>query len=88
MGENTVLECLGLLCRGVIVCFGVENSRCPIVDDLRYLLAKGEERGFPGMIKSIDGMHCKWRNCPVRWREQFTRGLWIPGNYAQDGCLV
>jgi hypothetical protein len=39
------------------------------VDDLRRLLAKGEKI----MIGSID-VHWKWRNYPIGWRGQFTRG--------------
>lgn len=61
------LECLKLICRGVISCFGEEYSRCPTVDDLRRLLAKGEERGFPGTIGSRCFMHQKWMNCPIEW---------------------
>jgi hypothetical protein len=38
------------------------------------LLAKAEERGFPGMLGSIDCMHWQWRNCPVAHAGQFTRG--------------
>jgi hypothetical protein len=46
-------------------------NRYPIVDDLRRLLAKREERGFPVMIRSIDHMYRKWMNCTIGWRGHF-----------------
>ncbi|XP_051202538.2 uncharacterized protein [Lolium perenne] len=48
--------------------------RRPTVEDTQHLLAKAEERGFPGMLGSIDCMHWQWRNCPVAHAGQFTRG--------------
>lgn len=35
------------------------------------LLAKAQERGFPGMIESIDCMHWEWENCPTTWQSQY-----------------
>jgi hypothetical protein len=69
MGKRSILECLEHFCRGVVECFGLEYMCCPIVDDLRHLLAKGEERGFFGMIGSIDCRRWKWMSCPIGWRE-------------------
>jgi len=32
---------------------------------LKKILAVSEERGFPGMMGSLDCMHWGWKNCPV-----------------------
>jgi hypothetical protein len=53
----TALECLKYYCAGIIECFKAEFLRRPTVNDTQCLLAKTEERGFPGMLRSIDCMH-------------------------------
>jgi len=35
--------------------------------DICRLLSIGEQRGFPGMLGSIDCMHWKWKKCPIAW---------------------
>ncbi|CAN1317226.1 hypothetical protein LINPERPRIM_LOCUS30355 [Linum perenne] len=40
--------------------------------DLQKLLCKASQRGFPGMIGSIDCMHWEWRNYPTALAGQFT----------------
>jgi hypothetical protein len=57
LGKSTALECLEYYCSGIIECFGNEFLRRPTVADTQCLLAKSEERGFPGMLGSIDCMH-------------------------------
>jgi len=48
--------------------------RKPTTEDIQRLLHIGEARGFPGMLGSVDCMHWQWRNCPVAWKGQYTRG--------------
>ncbi|CAM8965362.1 unnamed protein product [Rhodiola kirilowii] len=67
MGESTTLECMKTFCQQVEGLFGKEYLRAPTPADLRRLLARGEQRGFPGMIGSIDCMHWEWKNCPSGW---------------------
>jgi hypothetical protein len=57
LGKTTVLECLKYYCSSIIKCFGDEFLRHPTITDTQRLLAKAEERGFPGMLGSIDCMH-------------------------------
>ena len=58
--------------QGVISCFGDEYLRRPNEDDLARLLYVGEQRGFPGMIGSIDCMHWEWKKCPIGWAGQYA----------------
>ncbi|XP_074356249.1 uncharacterized protein LOC141695948 [Apium graveolens] len=57
MGESTTLECMKIFCQQVEGLFGEEYLCAPTPVNLRRLLARGEQRGFPGMIGSIDCMH-------------------------------
>ncbi|KAK7243211.1 hypothetical protein RIF29_38001 [Crotalaria pallida] len=74
MGESTSVECLEKFTSGVIKIFGEEYLRRPTTDDIQRLLQIGNDRGFPGMLGSIDCMHWEWKNCPVAWQGQFSRG--------------
>ncbi|CAI0559558.1 unnamed protein product [Linum tenue] len=74
IGESSTTLCVKKFVRAVNVVFGDEYLRRPNVADVERLLHVGEQRGFPGMLGSIDCMHWKWKNCPVAWRGQYARG--------------
>ncbi|XP_042006390.1 uncharacterized protein LOC121755167 [Salvia splendens] len=57
---------------GVISCFGATYLRRPTEQDMARLLYVADQRGFPGMIGSIDCMHWQWKNCPNAWAGQYT----------------
>ncbi|XP_074293680.1 uncharacterized protein LOC141620807 [Silene latifolia] len=56
----------------VITQFGNQYLRRPNGQDVARLLHVGEERGFPGMMGSIDCMHWQWKNCPTAWQGQYA----------------
>ncbi|KAL7616977.1 hypothetical protein Lser_V15G01900 [Lactuca serriola] len=72
MSENVTRDALVKFVEGVISCFHEEYLRRPNQDDLARLLHVGEERGFPGMVGSIDCMHLEWKNCPTAWAGQYV----------------
>ena len=57
IGESTVIESLGIFVKAVIAMFGNPYLRSPNNIDIARLLQTGEQRGFPGMLGSIDCMH-------------------------------
>ncbi|XP_056848838.1 uncharacterized protein LOC130498981 [Raphanus sativus] len=63
---------------GIIHLFGDQYLRRPTPEDLQRLLYVGEERGFPGMIGSINCMHWEWKNCPSSWKGMYSRGTEKP----------
>ncbi|CAL1411095.1 unnamed protein product [Linum trigynum] len=71
MGRSTVLEVFRKFCRAIVGMYSSTYLRAPTRADLRILLRKGSQRGFPGMIGSIDCMHWEWRNCPTSWTGQY-----------------
>ncbi|XP_050105631.1 uncharacterized protein LOC126585270 [Malus sylvestris] len=71
MGKTTVLESLMRFCSAIEALYTKEYLRTPTSRDMRRLLRKGEMRGFPGMIGSIDCMHWTWKNCPSAWQRAY-----------------
>ena len=79
MGESTAIECLDHFCAIVVQLFGDRYLRRPDHNDIQRLLHMHQTKhGFPGMLGSLDCMHWEWRNCPVAWKGQFTRGHGTP----------
>ncbi|XP_048491393.1 uncharacterized protein LOC125492722 [Beta vulgaris subsp. vulgaris] len=71
ISDSTTRLSLQRFVDGVINQFSNVYLRRPNEADLSRLLRIGEERGFPGMIGSIDCMHWEWKNCPTAWRGQY-----------------
>uniref|UniRef100_A0A453J9K3 Uncharacterized protein n=1 Tax=Aegilops tauschii subsp. strangulata TaxID=200361 RepID=A0A453J9K3_AEGTS len=69
--EATNLESCKKFVIKVYEVFGERYLRSPNEEDIARLLAIGEERGFPGMLGSIDCMHWGWKNCPKKWHGMF-----------------
>eukprot|EP00267_Zea_mays_P032569 XP_008665976.1 uncharacterized protein LOC103644568 [Zea mays] len=67
MGESTIIETVNKFTRTIVVIYGEEYLRQPNAEDIARLLRKAEERGFPGMLGSIDCMHWEWEKCPTAW---------------------
>ncbi|XP_068336687.1 uncharacterized protein [Pyrus communis] len=68
MSESTCLDTLQQFC-DIIVQVHKDEYLCePNQEDLNRLLYKAEDRGFPGMIGSLDCMHWDRKNCPTRWQ--------------------
>ncbi|XP_013601509.1 PREDICTED: uncharacterized protein LOC106308955 [Brassica oleracea var. oleracea] len=74
LGATTARLCVENFVESIINVFGNEYLRRPTPYDLQRLLDDAENRGFPGMIGSIDCMHWEWKNCPTAWKGQFARG--------------
>ncbi|XP_068314991.1 uncharacterized protein [Pyrus communis] len=68
MGKTTVLESLMRFCSAIKALYTNKYLWTPTPRDMQRLLWKGEMRGFPGMIGSIDCMHWTWKNCPSAWQ--------------------
>ena len=72
IGESTAIESLKRFVRAVVAIFSNEYLRSPNNDDIARLLAMGTNRGFPGMLGSIDCMHWKRKNCPTAWKGMYS----------------
>ena len=57
IGESTAIESLRRFVKAVIAMFGDHYLRSPNNIDIARLLQTREQRGFPGMLGSIDCMH-------------------------------
>ncbi|XP_059668865.1 uncharacterized protein LOC132313949 [Cornus florida] len=73
IGESTAIKCLKAFCNAIVAVYVEEYMHPPNEADIARLLEEGEQRGFPGMFGSIDGMHREWKNCPVEWQGTHRR---------------
>ncbi|XP_050133103.1 uncharacterized protein LOC126609150 [Malus sylvestris] len=73
MYESTCLDTIVEFYNTIIQLYKEEYLREPNQEDLDRLLRKAEDRGFSGMIWSLEYMHWNWKNCPTRWRCGFSR---------------
>ncbi|XP_026431517.1 putative nuclease HARBI1 [Papaver somniferum] len=64
IGETTVLEATRRFCKTIVVLYGKEYLRSPTAGDVELLLKENKDRGFTGMLGSVDCMHWKWDRCP------------------------
>ena len=72
IAESTTIESLRRFVSAIIDVFEDRYLRSPNENDIARLIALGEERGFPGMLGSIDCMHWKWKNCPSAWQGMYS----------------
>jgi hypothetical protein len=72
MAESSALDCLYKFCKAVVVVFGPTYLKSRNAQDIARILAIYEAKGFPGMLGSIDCMHCSWNNCPFAWQGIYT----------------
>ena len=71
IGETTAIRTLKFFTRHIIEIYRAEFLRTPNRDELKGILEENEERGFPGCLGSIDGMHWAWKNCPSGFAGQY-----------------
>ncbi|XP_020245164.1 protein ALP1-like [Asparagus officinalis] len=72
IGESTAIESFKRFCRAVVEVFAEQYLRSPNTNDIARLLHIAKQRGFPGMLGSLDCMHWKWKNCPTAWAGQYA----------------
>ena len=55
-------------------------------DDLKQILQASEERGWPGMLGSIDCMHWVWKHCPYGHKSTFSGNEGSPTLIMEAVC--
>lgn len=63
IGESTAIESLKKFVTTIVQIFGEQYLRKPNSADINRLMEVAKQRGFPGMLGSIDCMHWRWKNC-------------------------
>ena len=71
IGKTTTIECVKRFYQGVVENFGPEYLRSPNTTDISRLLLKANQRGFSGMLGSLDCMHWAWKNCPAAYHGMY-----------------
>ncbi|XP_028070159.1 uncharacterized protein LOC114272637 [Camellia sinensis] len=65
IGESNAIAALNFFIRSIVVTYEAVYLRSPNDVDVARLLQEGEQRGFPGMLGSLDCMHWRWNKCPT-----------------------
>ena len=68
IAETTAITSLKKFVATMVAIFSNEYLRSPNNENIARLLAHGQNRGFLGMLGSIDCMHWKWKNYPTAWK--------------------
>ncbi|KAK3229139.1 hypothetical protein Dsin_001020 [Dipteronia sinensis] len=76
--QSTIIKSLKKIVKAIIAVFGDEYLRSPNNDDITRLLEFNSRHDFPGMLRSIDCMHWKWKNCPVTWQGMYSGHIHEP----------
>jgi hypothetical protein len=71
MSASIILQCVNKFTRIMVQEYGDIYLREPNADDIARLLEVAEQRGFSGMLGSIDYMHWEWEKCPTALHGQF-----------------
>ena len=82
MGESTILKSVRHFARAIVAIYGPNYLRPPNEQEVAAFLQVAEDRGFPGMLGSIDCMHWEWEKCPVGWHGQFR------GHYKKPTIIL
>ena len=72
LAESTIFKCMREFCKSICFLYEDEFLRAPTSEDVERLTKMHGDRGFPGMLGSIDCMHWCWKNCPKAWAGQFS----------------
>ncbi|XP_073285144.1 uncharacterized protein [Primulina huaijiensis] len=59
-------------CRAIVEVFAEQYLRSPTSNDVARLLYIGKQRGFSGILGSLDSMHWRWKNCLTTWAGQYA----------------
>jgi hypothetical protein len=73
MGESTTLEIVNQFTCTIVAIYGATYLRQPNSEDIARLLHVVEQRGFSGMLESLDCMHWEWERerCPTTLHGQY-----------------
>ncbi|XP_052308902.1 uncharacterized protein LOC112327556 [Populus trichocarpa] len=82
IGETTATESLRAFVKAIVKVFSDWYLWAPNEADIYRLLSIGEQRGFLGMLGSIDCMHWKWEKCPIAWHVMYT------GHYREPTIIL
>ena len=70
--ESTAIKSLRAFVKAIVEFFGDWYLRVPNEADICRLLSIGEQRGFPGMLWSMNCKPWKWKKCSIAWHEMYT----------------
>lgn len=72
MTKLTIQESMVRFCKAVVEFFESGYLRSPNYDDMRRVLQRSKQRGFPGIIVSMDCTKWNWNACLTSWQGKYS----------------
>ncbi|XP_028100677.1 uncharacterized protein LOC114300019 [Camellia sinensis] len=72
IGESTAIAALNFFTRSIVATYEAVYLRSPNEADVARIFQEREQRGFPGILGSLDCMHWRWDKCPTAQAGAYT----------------
>ncbi|XP_073355475.1 uncharacterized protein [Aegilops tauschii subsp. strangulata] len=86
--ESTYGDAMVRFATVVVFVFGPQYLREPTVANTERILAMSEARGWSDLLRSLDCMHLRWKNCPKALQGQYQGHFKKSTIIVESSCIT